>query len=271
MKRFGLVVVSLVVAALEVTLYVLGADLGALLALVGIVGAWVTYRAQQDSAHRGVLDALDEETRLHAFWLLNEYKVGVWPENAWWTRENLAAAIEKNEQPVLTVNRLATVAVDNAIAQGPALFINPGLVLALSHYRQRLEQFNTLVDNAMALQQSPDLWRTPLDPRLLQHFAYATAWIHWVGIGDQARGGAHSLFVIARGEFESEQRTTVSEWFMWFVFGRTQPRVMRKPLVLSSGLDVKFDVIDAGEGVEEGEEEGDANEPAGRWLGLDNL
>lgn len=186
----------------------LEANVGTLLAVVAILAAWLIYRIQQDAARSGVLGAIDAELRLHAAWLVAEYDLGGWPVDAWWTLPNLGAAIESRQQPVLTVNRLSTVAVDSAIAQGPSLFINPRLVLALVQYRQRVEQLNQLIDKATALQQAPELWRQPPDAELLDHFARAVAWIHWIGVGTMTgqgnRDGTHTYFVVARVELEKE-------------------------------------------------------------------
>jgi hypothetical protein len=227
---------ALAIAVLEIAAYVLGADVGTLLAVAAIVTAWLTYRAQQDSARRGVLDAVDVETRMFAAWLATSYDAGVVRASDWWSPTNLIEAFESRRQPVQTVNRLSTVAVDNAITQGPTLFINPQLVQALVHYRQRVEQLNQLIDNATVLQQAAELWKRPLDEDLFKHFALATAWIHWIGIGTgrPERGnadGAHKYFVLVRVELERELGIRGWDWWAWFLFGRTWPRPEHLPIV----------------------------------------
>lgn len=211
---------------------------GTLLAAFAIVAAWLTYRWQQVSARAGVLDLVDAETRMFLAWLVAEYPFGVERTGAWWSEVQLRQWIGDGLAPVPTVNRLSTVAVDAAIAQGPALFITPDLVYVLIQYRQRIEQLNQLIDNAAALQQAPDLWRRPLDEHQLKHFAQASAWIHWVGIGvgpgNAARGhpdGAHAFYVLARVAIEREIAVSGIDWWAWFVFGRVQPRQARPPLI----------------------------------------
>jgi hypothetical protein len=237
MQRLGrLMAIAVAIAVLEIAAYVLGTDAGTLLAAGAIIVAWLTYRAQQDTARRGVLDALDVETRMFLAWLGAQYDVGAERRDAWWSSRNLRQALESGEQPVLTVNRLSTVAIDNAITQGPALFINLDLVFALVQYRQRVEQLNQLIDNATVLQQGPDLWKRPLDADVFRHFALSTAWIHWVGIGtgDPKRGnadGAHVHFLKARFELEREIAIAGLDWWSWFIFGRTWPRQKRSPIV----------------------------------------
>lgn len=210
-------------------------NVGSILAIVAIVAAWLIYRAQRSSARRGVLDAVDAELRLHAAWLLAEYDAGVWPADAWWSRSNLIDAFEAGSQPVMTVNRLSTVAIDNAIAQGPALFINPRLVFALVQYRQRIEQLNQLIDNATVLQQASEIWRKPVDYDLVEHFAMAVAWIHWIGIGTMTprgnRDGSHTYFIMSRVELEREMGAGRFARWAWFTVGRTWPRENRQPLV----------------------------------------
>lgn len=202
----------------------IGSNTGLLLAILGIVVAWWIYRSQQSAARRGVLDGLTAELSLHASWVGHSYRFEEWPSaDTWWSKEELAKLA-----PVPLVNRLSTVAIDAAIAQGPSLFINPQLVFALVQYRQRAEQLNQLIDNATGVQQSPDLWLKTPNSELMEHFAQVTAWIHWIGIGtlnDRInRDGAHRHFVAAALQLERERSAGLWSRFAWFSYGRTWAR-----------------------------------------------
>ena len=216
----------------------LGANAGVLLALVAILVAWWIYRSQQSGERRGVLDGVDAELRLHASWVSAPYQFDCWPSSdTWWAKERLSDL--SNRQPVPLVNRLSTVAIDAAIAQGPALFINPQLVYALVQYRQRAEQLNQLIDNAMSFQSSTELWKDRPVPELIEHFAFATAWIHWIGIGSlnnpENRDGAHRHFVIAAIELEREKNAGWLPRLAWFCYGHTWRRPKRPPLIQVGG------------------------------------
>jgi hypothetical protein len=117
--------------------------LGTFLALIAIAVAWWIYRSQQAAARQGILDAVSAELTLDRSWVGGPYKPGDWPDPAdpagWWARDRLRDM--KEHSPF--VNKLSTVAVDAAIAQGPALFINPMLVVALVQYRQRAAQLTS--------------------------------------------------------------------------------------------------------------------------------
>lgn len=97
-------------------------------------------------------------------------------------------------------------------------------MLALVEYRQRVEQLNQLIDNAASIQQWPDLWHEKPDRALLGHFADATAWIHWIGIGTMDdppnRDGAHRRFMSAARELERERNAGWWARSAWFSYGR---------------------------------------------------
>jgi hypothetical protein len=212
----------------------INSNLGSILAIAGIVAgivaAWWVYRSQQASSRRGVLDGLVAELTLHAWWVAPSYPLMVWPgPDTWWSREQLA-----RRQTAPLVNRLSTVAIDAGIAQGPALFINPKLVFALVEYRQRVEQLNQLIDNAASIQQWPDLWGEHPPAQLVDHFAEATAWVHWVGIGTMEdppnRDGAHRRFRLVADEVERERNAGFWARQSWFWYGRTWSREPQQPL-----------------------------------------
>jgi len=199
--------------------------LGTLLALIAIAVAWWIYRSQQASARQGVLDAVSAELALHRSWVGTGYEPGAWPDPqdpaGWWARQRLREM--KEHTPF--VNKLSTVAVDAAIAQGPALFINPTLVVALVQYRQRAAQLNQRIDNAMAFAASTELWTARPSPQLVEHFVQLTADIHWGGIGPADRDGAHRLYCAAVHELEHERNVSRVDWLAWFCFAATWPRL----------------------------------------------
>jgi hypothetical protein len=200
-----------------------GDNAATLVAIAAIVAAWLIYRQQQATERQGLVEAVFAELRLHSAWVGSSYELLCWPpKDIWWSREQMAT-----RQPVPLVNRLSTVATDAAIDRGPAMFINPSLVLALVGYRQRVGQFNQLIDNAMAFQASPELWEKGAAGELWDHFAWITAWIHWVGIGGapgSSNGdGAHAHYAAAIVQLERERRAGRYPRFMWFWLGRRWP------------------------------------------------
>lgn len=198
--------------------------LGTALAFVAIAVAWLIYRSQQASARQGIVDAVSAELALHKWWVGNAYEPGRWPDPndpaGWWAHERLS----EMKQHTPFVNKVSTVAVDAAIAQGPALFINPRLVVALVQYRQRAAQLNQLIDNASAFVAAPELWMTKRHTELVEHFAQLTAAIHWVGIGSAEQDGAHTHYCVAVHELEHERNVSQLDWLAWFCFGRTGRR-----------------------------------------------
>jgi hypothetical protein len=172
-----------------------------------------------------VLDGLRAELNRHRSWVGVGYEPGNWPDPkdplGWWARERLREM--KESTPF--VNKLSTVAIDAAIAQGPALFINRSLVVALVQYRQRVSHLNQLVDNALAFAASTELWRTkPPEHPLADHFAELTAAIHWVGVGTSDRDGAHAWYIVATVQLMREVKVRRFDWLAWFWVGRTLPR-----------------------------------------------
>jgi hypothetical protein len=113
---------------------------GVLLTWIGVLIAWLVYRGGKASQRKGVIAALRQELTLHAMWARGPYTKGVTqPEQEWWRRYS----------PRGTVFKLTTVATDSAIANGPDLFLNRQLLVALVEYRQVVNHFNQLVDRAM--------------------------------------------------------------------------------------------------------------------------
>jgi hypothetical protein len=97
------------------------------LAVLGLVVAWLVYRADRWSERQGVLLALESELNMHRLWFRNPYgpeTIGSWSE------------------PDYMVFKASAVALDNAIVRGPSLFLNTGLPISLIGYRQVVSAFN---------------------------------------------------------------------------------------------------------------------------------
>jgi hypothetical protein len=198
----------------------LGTNVLAIVAFAAIVVAWLIYRRQQSDERQGLLRAIEAELQLHGSWVGNPYQWGCWPpSNVWWSREQLL----KRRQPGL-VYKLSTVAVNAGIERGPALFINPSLVVTLVQYRQRASQLNQLVDLATDLLAAPDMWKRRPSKDMWERYALATADVHWTGIGTAVSDGAHKHFVQATTELRREQHAGRPARFFWFAFGRTWRR-----------------------------------------------
>src|SRR5205814_1465672 len=81
------------------------------LALIGVLLVWVVYRASQWSERDGVIRGLEAELNMHQGWVGGAYSED---DRGSWDADYM-------------VYKLSTVAIDNAIARGPGLFINRDL------------------------------------------------------------------------------------------------------------------------------------------------
>lgn len=150
------------------------------LALLALVAAWLIYRIDRWSERRGVIRGLEAELTMHGQWVGNPYGEkdrGSWPN------------------PDYMVFKLATVAVDNAIARGPSLFLDRHLSTSLIMYRQVVSHLNQLIDKQMAFQANPDLWGPSPPAHLVKSAAQLTESVHIQGIGDGSLQHPPAAFV----------------------------------------------------------------------------
>ncbi len=166
------------------------------LPIAGVVVVWLVYRLGKVDERRGVLHGLREELRLHAAWVGNAYPPPAAIPIQW-------------QDPTYMVNKVSTVGVDNAVARGPALFLNRDLLVALVGYRQVLSHFHQLIDSAMALQANAQMWTPNPPPHLLQQMTALTTAIHVMGIGTETSGGAHQHFLHVTQALQAETDTKV--------------------------------------------------------------
>jgi hypothetical protein len=197
--------------------------LGVFATFGALVVAWWIYRSQQRTQRRGLLLALAAELGLHHSWVGTPYQPDCWPApgvpGGWWSREQLV----RRNQPGI-VYKLSTVAVDAGIEHGPALFINPTLVVALVRYRQRAAQFNQLIDIAADLLAVPDMWRRRASKQIWERYALTIAEVHWKGIGTTVTDSAHRHFIQVMHELNRERGASRAARLFWFLVGRTWQR-----------------------------------------------
>jgi hypothetical protein len=177
-----------------------------LIAVIAILVGWLIWRLGVWTQRRSVIDSLTKELDLHKGWVGNQYYNGIIPAGSNW---HLLSYV---------VFKLSTEAVDNAIAQGPSLFLNKQLITQLIGYRQRVNQFNQLVDAAMDFQANPDIWKPRPNRALVKRMLDLTCQIHWYGISNSNEPLTYTYFVLVNQELEIEKSTKVLP-FLWFLLG----------------------------------------------------
>jgi hypothetical protein len=176
------------------------------LALLALVAAWIIFRIDRWSERRGVLRGVEAELAMHALWVGNQYSEkdrGSWPN------------------PDYTVFKLATVAIDNAIARGPSLFLNRDLSTSLIMYRQVVSHFNQWIDKLMAFQANPELWVKTPSPDLVKSAVQLIEALHIAGIGDaslQHPPAAYLHYVQVTNQLQRENDSKVLP-LIWLVIG----------------------------------------------------
>lgn len=176
------------------------------LAFFAIVISWLIYRLGVWAERDRVLLSLSKELELHGSWLSSSYEDG----------KVLAPWKEKS----YVVFKLSTVAVDNAIVVGPSLFLNSSLIESLVGYRQRINQFNQLIDSAMTYQANSGLWQKENQGIEDDRMTMLTGLVHWYGIGvnNPERPFGHFYYLQVRKEIESE-RSSIFLPIVWFLTG----------------------------------------------------
>lgn len=180
-----------------------GFDAPTKLAVSALLFAWLIYRLSQASQRDGVVHGLRKELELHRNWTGAEYPPEEVPEGAGW------------DSPWYGVYRLSTVALDNAIAQGPGLFLSRALVELIVGYRQRVQHVNQLIDAASAYQVALAAHWTDY---LVERIRSQTAIIHWQGIGDRTHRAAHFHYYQTCLEFYAETHAPIS-FAVWLLSG----------------------------------------------------
>ena len=184
-------------------------------AVAAVLVAWFVYRGAKLSERNGVLAALRQELQLHQMWAKGPYPRGVTqPAQEWW----------RTISPRGTVFKLTTAATDSAVVNGPDLFLNRGLLVALVEYRQVVGHFNQLIDRAMLFQANPQLFRLWPSPRLKARMIDLLSSIHYEGIGDDKTEAVHFHHAKLDKELRCEEslRLRVA---LWVVIGwRSSPR-----------------------------------------------
>lgn len=174
------------------------------LALLGAVIVWLVYRADRWTTRRAVLDGVRRELTLHSAWVGTAYPGAM---HGSWT------------DPSYLVYKLGTVAIDDAIVRGSSVLLNRELISSLVVYRQVVEHFNQLVDQAMAFQARPELWQQHPPQQLVDHMLTLIEAVHIVGIGDlTAQKSAHWHLKVTENEFNREWDSKVLP-LIWAVTG----------------------------------------------------
>lgn len=184
------------------------------LALFAIIASWLIYRLGVWTERNRVLLSLSKELELHAAWLNSSYEDGKVADPGW------------NEKSYI-VFKLSTVATDHAITVGPNLFLNKNLIESMVGYRQRVSQFNQLIEAAMIYQANYDLWTRGSEDVDL-HMMNLTGQIHWYGIGtnNSNRQFGHYYYLKVKHELQQEQ-SSIFLPILWFLTNLNLFRVKR--------------------------------------------
>ncbi len=176
------------------------------LALLALVAAWIIYRIDRWSERGGVIRGLVAELDMHGQWVGNQYGEshrGSWPD------------------PDYLVFKLVTVAVDNAIARGPSLFLNRDLSTSLVMYRQVVGHFNQLIERLMAFQATPELWSPHPPAHVVAYAVGLIESVHIGGIGDgslQGRAAAYVFYMQMTHQLSRERDSKILP-VIWLVTG----------------------------------------------------
>lgn len=188
--------------------------------LVALLAAWIVYRVQRREEREGLLAALVAELQLHEGWVGGQgYTAKTWQPDEWFQDAQTGKADWHK-----IVYKVSTVAVDDAIQSGPSLFINQGLVFALTQYRQRAQQLNQLIDDMAAFRASAEVWLPPDKPAARAQLKALADMIHLGGIGDQTEYpyGANFAYTVVRQQLRKERTASRGRRWAWFWVGRTQ-------------------------------------------------
>lgn len=185
--------------------------------LVGaLLIAWFVYRLQRSEERRGVLSALVAELQLQEDWV-GRGGYGSWSED-WWDDPAGGPRTWTN-----VVFKLSTVATDNAIQAGPALFVREDLVRTLVRYRQRAHQLNQLIDDMAAFRAAPDLWvESDRQEELRRHLSVLARMVHEGGIGNHTGDGANRHYLGLREALRAERCAGCWRRWGWFWLGLSQ-------------------------------------------------
>lgn len=168
--------------------------------------AWTFYRLAKREERSIILESLTKELNLHSYWMNGQYFTSIFSDPSW-------------KDPKYIVFKLSTIAIDNAISKGALIFLNKDLVLDLTVYKQKVSQFNQLVDAAQQFQSNINLWqRKNINKKLLVRMAELTGTIHWYGVGNSSESySAHNAFMRVHLALEEEKNTKLF-WFIWLLF-----------------------------------------------------
>jgi hypothetical protein len=170
--------------------------------VIGAAFVWLVYRAGQWNERQGVIRGLEAELSMHAQWVDKPYREK--DRGSW--------------DPDYMVFKLSTVAIDNAIARGPGLFLNRNLTVILVSYRQVVGHLNQLIDKATDFQVVAELWHDPRPADQVTAAKQLVDSVHIQGIGDdlglQQKPAAHFFFkmVMEQLRLENDSRALRVVW-----------------------------------------------------------
>jgi|GEM_PF-2669668 len=174
-----------------------------IIAIAAILIGWVIYRLNLWVQRKAILYSVAEELKLHGSWVNSEYSNGD-IDPSW-------------HQKGYVVFKLSTVAIDNAIAQGSGLFLNIEVIPHLTGYRQRVIQFNQLIDLSLTYQSNVDLWKKTTNVYVEKRMFELICQIHWYGISNRNKPFAYTYFNKVNTELNKELSSHIIP-LIWLLF-----------------------------------------------------
>lgn len=175
--------------------------------ILTIFAAWLIFRLGVSLERKSILDGLVKELDLHKNWMGNQYPDQIVPIGSSWNQLNYV------------VFQLSTVAIDNAIARGPHLFLNRQLMTELIGYRQMVNQFNQLIEVQQTFQANIELWdrsQARVNRLVRNRMLDLTGQIHWYGISDSSKLFGYTYFQAVNKELIEENKSKIAP-IIWAV------------------------------------------------------
>ena len=174
--------------------------------IITAVVAWIIYRLGIWHTRGSVLNAIQAE--------LDE-GVQSWLSTDW-TDSRSQEIREDKEFLRKIVFKIESIAIDNSIATGGSLFINPELIKALASAKQALSNFNQGVDLHHNFLSNAEVWDS-VKPELKKRAEDLLVVIHKL-IGGEYDGQARTAYLSLRKELEKEKNSKVVP-FIWLLTG----------------------------------------------------
>ena len=174
--------------------------------IITAIVAWIIYRLGIWHARGGKLNAIQVELdEVVQYWLRTD-----WPDS------RSQEIREDKEMLRKIVFKIESIAIDNSIATGGSLFINPEFIKALASAKQALSNFNQAVDLHHNFLSNAEVWDN-IKPEIKKRAEDLLVVVHKL-IGGEPDGQARTAYLNLRKELEKEKNSKVVP-FIWLLTG----------------------------------------------------